>query len=141
MTLQNPKNLDNGTFFTILRGYMPMGPVGGFLDGLLIIQWRGIRPNERLASSGTNRPSCHARGGGQGACLSQHPRCVMVSSEPAAMKHASGKMAMLVTPVSMLGSSSIGSTFESHKFMPHIRAVLSSKPETMSTPSCEKSSK
>jgi len=65
----------------------------------------------------------------------------MVLSEPAATKHASDEMATLVTPASTLGSSSIGSAFESHKFMPHIRAVLSSKPKTMSVPSCEKSSK
>ena len=51
-----------------------------------------------------------------------------VSSKPAATKHASGKMATLVTPVLTLGSLLIGSTFKSCEFMPHICIVLSSKP-------------
>jgi len=64
----------------------------------------------------------------------------MVSSEPAVTKHASGKMAMIVMPALTLGLLSIRSTFELHKFMPHIHAVLSSKPETMSMLLCKKSS-
>jgi len=66
--------------------------------------------------------------------------CVTVSSEPTVTKRGLGKMATLVTPMSMLGSSLIGSTFESCEFMPHIHAVLSSKPKTMSVLLCEKSS-
>jgi hypothetical protein len=62
------------------------------------------------------------------------------SSEPAATNRASGEIATLVTPASTFGSSSIGSTFDSRVFMSHIRAVLSPEPETMSEPSCEKSS-
>ena len=37
MTLQNPKNLDNGTLCTNSSRYSPMGPVGGFLDESLNI--------------------------------------------------------------------------------------------------------
>ena len=47
-----------------------------------------------------------------------------VSSEPAVTKRTSGEMATLVTPVSMLGSSSIGSTFESHEFAPYPRCLV-----------------
>jgi len=47
-----------------------------------------------------------------------------VLSEPAVTKRASGEMATLITPASMLGLSSIGSTFGSHEFAPYLRCLV-----------------